>query len=206
MSFHTHKKMSLSRLISYAGIFCAALLMTTPARAAFHLWNVQEVYSNSSGNLQFIELSTTSNNQQFVGGQQISISSLVGAFTNTYTVPTNAPGASTNKTLLFGTAGLQASGGPTPDYIIPNNFLFTAGGTLSFFGANSGAYTALPTDGTMSRNWLNGSNNAVNSPTNFAGQTGVIPEPTATIFVTMAFGTMFTMSRRRRRKSVSKSA
>jgi hypothetical protein len=80
--------------------------------------------------------------------------------------------------LLFGTSSLQAAGSPAPDYIIQNNFLFTPGGTISFFGANSGPYSALPTDGNLSRTWVGGGN-AANSPANFAGQSGHVsaPEP-----------------------------
>ncbi len=38
-------------------------------------------------------------------------------------------------------------GGITPDYIIPSNFLFLSGGTISFAGISTMPYTALPTDG-----------------------------------------------------------
>jgi hypothetical protein len=79
--------------------------------------------------------------------------------------------------LLFATAGVQAAGGPAPDYILPASFLYTGGGSISFFGANSGVYTALPSDGTLSRAW--GGGDFANTPQNFAGQVGVVlvPEP-----------------------------
>ena len=72
---------------------------------------------------------------------------MINGTTNTFTIPSNLPSDSKNHTCLFGTTGLQAAGGPTPDYTIPNGFLFTSGGTISFFGQNGGVYTALPTDG-----------------------------------------------------------
>lgn len=54
---------------------------------------------------------------------------------------------------------------------------------ISFFGQNSGAYQALRTDGVLSRNW--GDGDAVNSPQNFAGQSGVVavPEPGSLAFL-----------------------
>jgi len=160
-------------LITVAGFFVAA----SPVQAAFHLWNLQEIYTDSSGSLQFIELFCPFSGQTFTSGQQISVSD--GTTTHTFTITSNLSSDSANHAWLFGTATIHAAGAPTPDYIIPNNFLFSAGGTISFFGANGGAYSSLPTDGSNSRTWGNG--NAVNSPQNFAGQSGVIsvPEPAA---------------------------
>ena len=159
----------------------AATVASLPhAQAAFHLWSIHEIYSDSSGHLQFIELTDPFGGQNFVGSQQIQVMNIGGSITHTFTLSsTTLPGSTFNHSLLFGTAGLQAAGGPTPDYIIPDSFLFTAGGTISFFGANSGAYSALPTDGVNSRTW--GDGNAANSPMNYNGQTGfvVVPEPGA---------------------------
>ncbi len=192
-------------LIAWVAVFCTATMNTSPARASAHLWNLQELYSNSSGTLQFIELFTTSATQtNFVTQRQIAVSNVGATLTNTFLVPQSTLPNTANRTLLFGTAGLQAAGGPTPDYIIPNNFLFTAGGSIAFFGANGGAYTALPTNGTASRIWATGGNNTVNSPMNFAGQTGVvvIPEPTSMILVSLALGSIYSVSRRRKAKSI----
>jgi hypothetical protein len=157
-------------------VLAAAFIGLTPkAQAAFHLWNIAEIYTNSSGTLQFIELQTNFGSQQFVSGRTISVTNLSNTSTNSFTIPSNLPGDSANRRFLLGTAGLQAAGGPAPDFIIADGFLFSAGGTINFFGANSGGYTALPTDGFLSRTW--GGGNALNSPTNFAGQSGSVPAP-----------------------------
>ena len=162
-----------------------AATVASPAQAAFHLWGINEIYSNSSGTLQFIELQTPFGGQQFVGGQTITVSS--GAMSHAFTVPANLPGDTTNHFFLIGTPGIQAAGGPAPDYpMLPAGFLFTGGGTINFWGTNSAAYSALPLDGLMSRNWTTMTNNLVNSPTNFAGATGIVngvPEP-ATMILT----------------------
>ena len=156
----------------------AAALIAAPSQAAYHLWNIRELYTDTSGSLQFIELFDSFGGQQFFGGQQIRISNVGNTITHTFTIPNSFSPDSFNHALLFGTAGLHAAGGPTPDFIIPNGFLFQAGGNFSYFALGGGAYTALPTDGVMSRTW--GDGNAPNSPQNFAGQTGfvVVPEPT----------------------------
>jgi autotransporter-associated beta strand protein len=161
------------RLALLAAVVVGSLTLAPTAQAAFHLWNISELYTNSSGTLQFIELSTTASGQNFVGGQSINIT--FGSQTHTFTVPSNLPTTTdtTNKDFLIGTAGIQAAGAPTPDFIMPNGFLFSGGGSISFFGANSGPYTALPTDGTMAR-MFTGGGNVVNNPKNFAGQTGKV--------------------------------
>ena len=162
----------------------ATAMITTSAQASFHLWNINEIYTDSSGSLQFIEFFTSSGGQQFVGGRQINVANVGNTITHSFTIPGDLPSDSFNHTFLVGTAGLQAAGGPAPDYIMANNFLFSGGGTINFFGANSGTYTALPTDGVNSRTW--GDGDAINSPKNFAGQTGVVPEPSVLALLALA--------------------
>lgn len=182
-----------------SALTCLVLLagfvgLAPKAQAAFHLWNIAEIYTNSSGTLQFIELQTSFGSQQFVAGQSISVTNLAGTTTNSFTIPANLPGNTANRRFLLGTAGLQAAGGPAPDYIIANGFLFSAGGTISFFGANGGSYTALPTDGFLSRTW--GGGDALNSPTNFAGQSGSVPAPGIAGMVALTGGLLSTRKRR----------
>jgi hypothetical protein len=193
-------------LVVSAMVLCAATMIPSPARAAFHLWSIQEVYTNSSGSLQFIELVDNDQFggfQNFVNGQQINVSNAANTLTNTFTIPgSSLPGNTLDHMLLFGTAGIQAAGAPAPDYIIPDNFLFSGGGSISFFGANSGPYSALPTNGILSRTWNGG--DAINSPTNYAGQTGTIvpvPEPSTMILTPLAAGLVGLYHRLRRRRA-----
>ncbi len=215
----SNKRMSKSlHLFRFSLVFFAATLIASPARAAFHLWNLQELYSNSSGTLQFIELFTTSGSQtNFRTSRAITVTP-TGGSAITFNTPTtigpfgNGTLTSTlNRSLLYGTAGLQAAGGPVPDVIIPDNFLPIGGGNITFFGANSGGFTALPTDSIRSRAWtttpgiFHSGNNTINSPTNFAGTTSPVPEPTSMILVPLAMGSLYCMSRRRRSKSIARS-
>ena len=181
-----------------AKVCCAigGCLLAGSSQAAFHLWNIHEVYTDNSGTFQFFELLCPFSSQTFTAGQSIQVGN--GVATNTFVIPGNLSSDSLNRAWLFGTAGIHAAGAPTPDFIIPNNFLFASGGTINFFGANSGAYTALPTDGTLSRTW--GGGNAVNTPQNFAGQTGqvIVPEPGAVSL--LALGAVAALGALRKRK------
>jgi serralysin len=138
---------------------------------AFHLWTISEVYSNTDGSVQFIELFTTASSETEIAGHAISFTP-TGGSTATYVVPSGLTSSTTDKSLLFATEGFAALGLVTPDYIIPDGFLSVAGGTLNVFSVDSLTFSSLPTDGTNS---LNGSGVAgINSPTNFAGATGMI--------------------------------
>ena len=187
------------------GLFCAVALFaitvfTVPAQAAFHLWTIREVYSDASGTLQFIELNDSFGGQNSVGGMQINVSNVGATQTHTYSLGSSLGGNTFGHALLLGTAGLQAAGGPTPDFIIPNNFLFTAGGSIGFFGQNGGPYSALPTDGTLSRDW-SGNFNSVNSPQNYVGQTGTITVPEPSTWALLGAGVICLPRRSRSTKS-----
>src|SRR5258706_3666494 len=188
---------SATRLYRLAILGCAAAITAAPAQAAYHLWNIREAYSDASGALQFIEFvdSNPFGGQQFVGGQVINVLNSGGTQSHTFTVPSNLPGDSKNHAFLIGTAGIHAAGGPTPDFMIPNGFLFTSG-TFNYFAQGSGAYT-LPTDGVNSRTWAGGI--APNSPQNFAGQTGFVVVPEPATFALLGIGAVgFWMLSRRR--------
>ena len=146
-----------------------ALVFSLPANAAFHLWKISEIYTNADGTVQFVELATTFDFENLLAGQTITSTNVAGTITNTFTFPANLPSPATaNKRFLIGTAGVAtAPGGITPDYIVPNNFLFPAGGTLNFALVDFFTYGPLPTDGTLSLN--RDGTITPKSPTNLSG-------------------------------------
>ena len=96
---------------------------------------------------------------------------------NRFTFDRNLIPPTTNKHLLLATAGFAAlPGAPTPDFIMPDNFLPFTGDTLRywFYGPAFMTYGAgeLPTNGILSLN-IDGST-GVNSPTNYAGDGGSV--------------------------------
>jgi hypothetical protein len=153
------------------------------AHAAFHLWTITQIYSNSDGSLQFIEMFDPAGSQQFFNGQSITVSNSNNSVQHPFSVPLTPNYSGTNSLnhfLLFGTNNLHAAGGPVPDFIIPNGFLFTGGGKIDFFGTSGGTndltYPALPSDSVHALTYNNGPV-VINSPTNFSGQTGAVLLP-----------------------------
>lgn len=140
---------------------------------AFHIFHINEVYSNADGTVQFIEFVGDANDQHVWAGH--TIISTNGVDTNTYSINTDLPNNATNgKSVLVATQGFADLGIVAPDYIIPNGFLFIVNGTVSFPGMFGGriTYAELPIDGIRSLN-QDGSTD-INSPTNFIGNTGTV--------------------------------
>jgi len=147
---------------------------------SFHLYTINELYSNADGTIQFIELKVgNANGESLWQGQTIKV--VQGLTVHSFTFPTNLPSPATaNTSVLIATQGFAALGIVTPDFIVPSGFLFTSdGATVNFANVDSVAYSTLPLDGSLSINRLG--TTAVNSPTNFAGVTAsvVINSPPA---------------------------
>lgn len=138
-------------------------------QASFHLWAINEIYSNTDGSVQFIELRALAGSQQFLAGHRIT-----GAPGKSFTFPTDLPGDSANKTFLIGTQGFAALNIVAPDYTVANGFLATGSGTVDFGpGVDILSYSSLASTNGMSLNAM--LDPAVNSPKNFAGVTGSVP-------------------------------
>jgi hypothetical protein len=158
-----------------AAVFTAATF-GAGAGASFHTFQISELFSSPDGNIQFVELHEYLgfNGEQFLAGH--TLTSKHGATTRTYTFPTNLPDGNTaNKHVLIATAGFAALGIVTPDYVVPTPFLFPGGGTIDYAGVDIVNYPALPTDGVSSLDRTGAV--GINSPTNYAGQTGSIGPP-----------------------------
>ena len=82
---------------------------------------------------------------------------------------------SSTKSLLLGTQGFADLAVVTPDFIIPDGFLFTTNGRVDWSSGptyDSVLYAALPTDGQNAL--FRGGAMAMNSPLNFDGLSGII--------------------------------
>ena len=154
----------------HLSILLGSALFAQNASATFHLWQLSEFYSDASGTVQYIELSTPAGGQEFLSGHAISASQ--GAGIHTFNFPADLPGDTAGHEFLIGTQGFADLGIVSPDYIVPNGFLFLTNGLVDFAGVDSVTYSALPVDGVhaLSRN----GSSVVNAPTNFAGATGSI--------------------------------
>jgi len=164
-----------------ASLLWTLLFTASGAFAEFHLFQIEQLFSNADGSVQFVVMHefTGTNGENFWANKQF-VSMHAGAPNNTFVFPSNLPSAATaGKRVLIGTQGFAALGIVAPDYTVPNGFLPTSGGTLNYAGVDSVNFASLPTDGVtaITRNGTMVQNLA----TNFAGQTGsvtaVLPPP-----------------------------
>ena len=167
------RTLQLFRCVRCIGwLFVASITAAGTAHANFHLWTIDQVYSDASGNVQYIRFNALAGGQQFLSNHNI-VTSRAGSTPKTYAFTTNLPGDSAGKKFLIGTPGFAALNIVTPDYIVPNGFLFTPDGTINFAGgADTVIYTALPTTGNQA---ITHDGSVVTAtPMNFAGQSGLV--------------------------------
>jgi hypothetical protein len=146
-----------------------ACLWAAPAHASFHLYQIVEIYSNSDGSVEYLELLEPSsaglNGQNFLAGHTVTSTGATA-----FSIGTNLPSSNTLGThVLFATQAFASLGIVTPDYIIPSGFINVSGGTVNYAGVDSVTFTALPSNGmAIARDGTQ----KTPAPTNFAGQTG----------------------------------
>lgn len=172
------------RLSTFLALF-VSMVCCAPARAAFHLYNIAEIFSSADGSVQFIRLHSDFGSQNFIAGQVITCSD--GVTTHTFTFPSNMPGNTANTDILIATANFGSlPGGVTPDFIIPQNFIFVGGGELTFAPGTLAPvfYDALPTDGQTSVD-ASGQQH-INTPKNYAHQAGSVNVPSGACCVASA--------------------
>lgn len=203
--------MTRTRSIGLRGCFgiAACLFGASAASAGIHTWDVNEVFSNADGSIQFVELweSEAGSGEINVGNGSISSNTQNFAFGQGQVV-----GPTTNKYYLLATAGFAAlPGAPAPDAIIPAGslpFFNTAGDTVSFAVYDDWTFGTVPTNGTDALDRVSGV--GPNSPTNYAGVTGSVnasPPPASVpsmshpalwLIVTLILVSSLTMTLRKR--------
>ncbi len=156
----------------------STVFWTGPVLATFHLWKIDQIYSNTSGNVQFVELADSANGETLVGGQTLTSNG------HTFTFPSDLPaGTSTaGHHMLLATSGYSVLAGvAVADFILPDHFLNPSGDTLRYAGGlDSVTFNSsqLPTDNVHSLNRSSPGQpllSGVNSPTDLAGQGSQIP-------------------------------
>lgn len=156
-------------------VFGLTARLGLPALASSHTWDVNEVFSNADGTIQFIELREANGGASELGVLGHAMISDAESFTimgAALTPPT------TNKFYLIATQSFaDLPGASTPDAIIPIGvipFMSVNGDTITYDPWDSLTFGmgVLPTDGitSLNRNLSTG----VNSPTNYAGTTGAV--------------------------------
>jgi len=144
------------------------------ALAGAHTWDVNEVFSNADGTVQFVELREMGGGAGEVNMPGNNLTSNAKSFV--IPGPALTPPTS-NKHFLLGTAAFQLlPGAPAVDATIPAGslpfFFVPSGDTVTYGPYDSFVFASAPTNGIDSQNRVGGV--AVNSPTNYAGATGSV--------------------------------
>lgn len=158
------------------------MLLSSFSHAQLAGWTIAEIYSSANGSVQFIELSTQPAAGGLLGaGYQFNSQNAAGTQSHFYATGVSQFSGGGFQYLLFASSGFtQLPGAITPDYILPNNFLFSPTGSLNVqtisgqFGSSL-IYSGLPTDGLHGLNASGGVVPAIAE--NYSGQIFAIPEP-----------------------------
>jgi hypothetical protein len=149
-----------------------------PAHAAFHLFRIDQVFSNADGTIQYVVMRevTGSNGENLWQGNFLTTTGPAGM--QQFQFPSNLPSGDTaSRSVLIATSGFAALNLVTPDYTIPAGFIPIGGGTLQYAsGVDQIALPALPTDGGTAID-RNGAHVAA-TPKNFAGASATLTAPT----------------------------
>jgi hypothetical protein len=139
------------RVLAAAGL----LLALMDAAHAAPSFQIDQVFSNADGTVQYVILRESAGQNGQNGFTGLTLTATQGARTSTFTFPTDLPSATTSRRLvLIATAGYVALAATQsefaaapPDYVLPNRFLPTVAGSVTFAGADTFSYDALPGDG-----------------------------------------------------------
>jgi hypothetical protein len=155
-------------------------LLATAAIAAFHTYQIEQIFSNASGTVQFIVMheSQGMSAEYFWANNTISTSAPM-----TYRFPSNlpigggmcgvygcgyaAPSSTANTRVLIATQGFANLGILAPDFIVPDNFIPVGGGMINYAGVDQVSFGPLPTDGVTAINRAGAK--MQNVATNFTG-------------------------------------
>ncbi len=169
-------------------VLTAALALAAPvAWATYHTFQIDEIFSNADGTIQYVVLHETEgmDGQNLLAGKAFTATQ--GTTSKQYFFQENLPGSvcdsygcsmlspTAHAHVLIATQGFAALGLVTPDYVIPNGFIPLVNGTLNYAGADLVAYAALPTDGVTALKRTGAT--IPNVATNFAGKSASANAP-----------------------------
>ncbi len=167
-----------------------ALLLGAPgaALAHSHLWRITELFSDATGEVQFVEMCECCGSN--TEGHLLTDFTFLDTDAKRYFFPSDIgtnPDVSANRCVLTASPAFAAlPGAPTPDFVLDPGllpFFFEPGGDTVVYGREIATYSTIPvpfgsvpTDGVTSLklDFQGSASTGVNDPTNFAGETGTI--------------------------------
>lgn len=117
-------------------------------------WQVHSVFSTAEGTVQYVQLYNPAGGEPALSGRVLTVRNAAGSVTATHTFNRNLTGTTADRFLLLATPGFAAlPGGIEPDFEIPAGFVQQNGGSITFAGLSSLAYSAadLPKNGRQAR-------------------------------------------------------
>ena len=154
-------------LRQFAFITLGLLLIPLAAFASHHSFYTHEVYSNADGTVQYVELISDADGHGIVSCCNVVAANSATGASQTYRPINNLPSNTDGKSMLLGTAAVEAVFGVQPDFIIPDGFLTSSAGSVRYNTTLS--WAALPTNG----NAIDpGGTEVPATPANFNGDEG----------------------------------
>lgn len=157
------------------------LALSTSARATSHTWRITEVFSDATGEIQFVELTESIGDPGETHMHEFGM--FLKTLQQTWYFPHDLVGDTSHATVLVATPAFAAlAGAPAPDYVVepgsvplfaPAFDALTFGNSLNTFSFKLLQVGTVPTDGEHSLHWDvdgNGPEVGLRSPTNFAGE------------------------------------
>ena len=114
---------------------------------------IRQLASSQDGYFQIIELEEVSgkDGQDRFAGLELTVTNRFG-ISKTFVFPSDLPSAGTaNKHVTIGPQAMGGYAPPRMDFILPQEFLPTDGGTIDFAGIDRWSFDAIPTDGGVLR-------------------------------------------------------
>jgi hypothetical protein len=155
-------------------------LVANAAWATFHTYQIQQIFSNADGSVQFIVLHEVIgfNGQEFLVGHSLFATPAM-SMTQQFAFPRDLPSDNTAGThVLIASQGFAALGIVTPDYVIPDGFI-PQSGTINYAQVDQVTYSGLPADGVHAIDRTGAS--ILNLATNFAGQSASVSGAAASV-------------------------
>jgi hypothetical protein len=200
----SRQRFYLATLIAVATAFGAT---TRSAEAAFHLWQVKEVFTNADGSVQFVEMFDSFSGEIFTNGFSLTANS--DGNIKTFTFPSNLVNPTPGSLLIATTGFGSLPGGVTPDFTFSqggvSGMFFNPNATNLSFTYNGSGDSMVFTGASLPKNGINSLTDSgatgfppgvpsissgVNSPTNLLGNSGsvnlAVPEPIACLLLLMA--------------------
>ena len=177
-------------LISLPLFVLAVLNWTRSSEATFHEWKIDQVYTNVSGTIQYVDFLLTSptDDERSLQFAQLNanLNSNSMGFTNLPDLPVDG------QHFLVATPGFAAIAGVTPDYVFPFTPFFNPAGDTVNYGPNIDTLTfGAFSDGILAASH---GGSVLNSPTNFAGVVGFVPEPTSGVLFIIGVGALLAVA------------